>query len=418
MAILYLWMRGTPLLDNMELDVYSVSELNRQVKACLEQGLGMVSVQGEISNLTKPSSGHWYFSLKDPHAQVRCVFFRHKHLRMHAQIENGAQVLVRGCLSLYEARGDYQLIIDTLNEAGLGDLHQQFEQLKQKLFAAGLFDARRKKSIPRFPRHIGVITSPTGAAIRDIMITLKRRYPLAGVHVYPSDVQGKAAAPQLAAAVQLANQAAMCEVLILARGGGSLEDLWAFNDEALAYVIAESRIPIVTGIGHEIDVTIADLVADLRAATPTAAAEMVTPVQDEIWMSIQALILRMQQAMQQILQQQYVRYTHQRQRLASPRQMIATYWQTLDHREYQLQQIIVHMLQIRRHTLHNIQGRLHAVSPLATLERGYAVVTYSGKLLTSAQHIPVGAQFNVRLAQGQLRCQLLSKVDSLDVETV
>lgn len=418
MGIPYLLMRGIPLLADLQSDIYSVSELNRQVKACLEQGLGMVSVQGEISNLTKPSSGHWYFTLKDQHAQVRCVFFRHKHLRIHAQMGNGAQVVVQGCLSLYEARGDYQLIVETLSEAGLGDLHQQFEQLKQKLFAAGLFDTNRKKSIPRFPHKIGVITSPTGAAIRDILTTLNRRYPLATVHIYPSDVQGKSAAPQLAAAIVLANQEQICDVLILARGGGSLEDLWAFNDEALAYVIAGSQIPIVTGIGHEIDVTIADLVADLRAPTPTAAAEMVTPVQEELWLAVQALSMRMQQAIQRMLQQQYVRYTHQRQRLASPRQMIAAYWQTLDHREYQLRQIMTQMLQMRGQALQNIKGRLHAVSPLATLERGYAVATCDQKLLKSTQEIAIGKQIMVRLARGHLQCEVLSKVDSPDTAEV
>ena len=402
-------MRGTRLLAELNTDIYSVSELNRQVKACLEQGMGLVSVQGEISNLTKPSSGHWYFTLKDQHAQIRCVFFRHKHLRSHAQMGNGMQVVVRGGLSLYEARGDFQMIAETMTEAGLGDLHQQFEQLKQKLFAGGLFDAARKKSIPRFPRTIGVITSPTGAAIRDILTTLSRRYPLAAVQIYPTDVQGKLAAPQLAAAIGLANEERTCDVIILARGGGSLEDLWAFNDEALAYVIAGSKIPIVTGIGHEIDVTIADLVADLRAPTPTAAAEMVTPVLADLLLGVQICETRMVQAMRRLLQQQSLRYQYQQKRLISPRQMIATYWQRLDHREYQLRQIMAHKLQSAGQPLQNICGRLHAISPLATLERGYSVVTCEQKLISSAQDIAVGSHITVRLARGQLDCTVLSK---------
>lgn len=423
MVILYLWMRGIRLLDDLgtvtiTADIYSVSELNRQVKVCLEQGMGLVSVQGEISNLTKPSSGHWYFTLKDQHAQVRCVFFRHKQLRSHALMGNGMQVVMQGCLSLYEARGDYQLIVEKMSEAGLGDLHQQFEQLKQKLFASGLFELARKKPLPRFPRKIGVITSPTGAAIRDILTTLRRRYPLAAVQIYPSDVQGKLAAPQLAIAIALANQEHSCDVIILARGGGSLEDLWAFNDEALAYAIAESQIPIVTGIGHEIDITIADLVADLRAPTPTAAAEMVTPVLEDLLLGLRTVEGRMLQALRRMLQQQALRYQYQQKRLISPHHMIAKYWQTLDHREYQLRQIMTHNLQTKRQALQNLSGRLQAISPLATLERGYAVVACDQKLLRSTQDIDVGALVTVRLAQGSLRCAVLSKIEACAAENI
>ncbi len=402
-------MRGTPLSVDLKTEIYSISELNRYVKTWLEQGIGDVLVQGEISNLTKPSSGHWYFTLKDQHAQVRCVFFRQKHLRAHHGMENGQQVIAQGRLSLYEARGDYQLIVETLSEAGLGDLHQQFEQLKQKLFAAGLFDAARKQSLPRFPQRIGVITSPSGAAIRDILTTLSRRYPLAAVRIYPSDVQGKLAAPQLIAAIAQANQDQGCEVLILARGGGSLEDLWAFNDEALAHAIAGSRIPIVTGIGHEIDVTIADLVADLRAPTPTAAAEMVAPIQDELFASIRALEGRMLYAVRRMLQQQTLRCQHQWQRLISPRHMIATYWQTLDHREYQLRHRMSQIMQTQGQALQGLSGRLNTVSPLATLARGYAVVTCDQKLIYSVDNVDLGAQVIIRLTDGSLSCELRAK---------
>ena len=401
------------LLAEIATNIYSVSELNRQVKASLEQGMGLVSVQGEISNLTTPSSGHWYFTLKDQHAQLRCVFFRQKQLRSHAQMGNGMQVVVQGCLSLYEARGDFQMIAETILEAGLGDLHQQFEKLKQKLFAAGLFDLTRKKSFPRFPRKIGVITSPTGAAIRDILTTLHRRYPIAEVQIYPTDVQGKLAAPQLAAAIQLANQQQICDVIILARGGGSLEDLWAFNDEALAYAIVDSRIPIISGIGHEIDVTIADLVADIRAPTPTAAAEMVTPLLSDLLQAVCGYETIMLQGIRRLLKQQTLRYQYQQKRLVSPRQMIATYWQRLDHRDYQLRKLMTHITQSRIQSLQNLSGRLHAISPLATLERGYAVVTYQQKLLQSADNIEIGTQIEVRLAHGELTCKVLSKsIDS------
>lgn len=398
-------MQGIPL--SVELSTYSIAELNRRAKICLEQGMGLVSVQGEISNLTKPSSGHWYLTLKDQQAQIRCVFFRHKQLRHHATLTNGVQVIVQGCLSLYEARGDYQLIAETMNEAGLGDLHQQYEQLKQKLYAKGLFDSDRKKPLPRFPKRIGVITSLTGAAIRDILTTLKRRYPLACVQIFPSDVQGKLAAPQLLAALELANQENACDVLILARGGGSIEDLWAFNDEALAYAIANSHIPIVTGIGHEIDITIADLVADLRAPTPTAAAEIVTPAQEELLLAMAATQTRMLQAIHRMVQQQKLRYQYQQKRLSSPRHMIAAYWQTLDHRDYQLRQLILHMLQNKRQTLQTFSGRLQAMSPLATLERGYAVVTRDQQLICSAQQLSTGNKINIRFKEGEVNCEVL-----------
>ena len=316
-------------------------------------------------------------------------------------------------MSLYEARGDFQMIAETILEAGLGDLHQQFEKLKQKLFAAGLFDLTRKKSFPRFPRKIGVITSPTGAAIRDILTTLHRRYPIAEVQIYPTDVQGKLAAPQLAAAIQLANQQQICDVIILARGGGSLEDLWAFNDEALAYAIVDSRIPIISGIGHEIDVTIADLVADIRAPTPTAAAEMVTPLLSDLLQAVCGYETIMLQGIRRLLKQQTLRYQYQQKRLVSPRQMIATYWQRLDHRDYQLRKLMTHITQSRIQSLQNLSGRLHAISPLATLERGYAVVTYQQKLLQSADNIEIGTQIEVRLAHGELTCKVLSKsIDS------
>ena len=398
-------MRGIPLLA--ETTTYSVSELNKLAKICLETGLGLVSVQGEISNLTKPSSGHWYLTLKDQQAQIRCVFFRHKQFRHHLGLINGMQVVVQGCLSLYEARGDFQLLVETMQEAGLGDLHQQFEQLKQKLFAKGWFDNARKRSLPRFPKRIGVITSPTGAAIRDILTTLKRRYPLACVQIYPSDVQGKLAAPQLLAALERANQENTCDVLILARGGGSIEDLWAFNDEALAYSIVQSRIPIVTGIGHEIDVTIADLVADLRAATPTAAAEIVTPDLDDLLLSMVTMETRMLQAMRRLVQQQSLRYQYQQKRLSSPRHLIAKYWQTLDHREYQLRQLIGQKIQTKGQILQNLSGRLQAVSPLATLARGYAVVTREQTLIRSAQQVSSGDNIQIRLAEGQIVCNVL-----------
>src|SRR5437763_11109252 len=257
--------------------VYSVSRLNREVRALLERGLGVVWVEGELSNLSQPASGHWYFSLKDRDAQLRCAMFRLKNSQLGFTPSAGQHVLARGRVSLYEPRGEYQLIVEYLEEAGIGALQRQFERLKAKLAAEGLFALERKRSLPRFPRRIGVVTSPSGAAIRDVLHILARRFPPAAVLVYPTAVQGAAAAPALVAALESASARAECQVLILARGGGSLEDLWAFNDERVARAIGACRLPVVSGVGHEIDFTIADLVADARAPTPSGAAELVVP---------------------------------------------------------------------------------------------------------------------------------------------
>src|SRR6516162_142534 len=258
-------------------DVYSVSRLNREVRVLLERGLGVLWVEGELSNFSQPASGHWYFSLKDRDAQLRCAMYRLKNSLVGFTPRAGMQVLVRGRISVYEARGEYQLIIEHLEEAGVGALRREFERLKTRLAAEGLFAQERKRALPRFPRRIGVITSPSGAALHDILKILARRYPPAAVLIYPSAVQGAGAVPALVAALRTASARAECDLLILARGGGSLEDLWAFNDERVARAIHGCALPVVSGVGHEIDFTIADFVADARAPTPSAAAELVVP---------------------------------------------------------------------------------------------------------------------------------------------
>src|SRR6516164_2861340 len=258
-------------------DVYSVARLNREVRVLLERGLGVLWVEGELSNFSQPPSGHWYFSLKDRDAQLRCVMYRLKNSLVGFTPRAGTQLLVRGRISLYEPRGEFQLIVEHLEEAGVGALRREFERLKTRLAAEGLFAQERKRALPRFPRRIGVITSPSGAALHDILRVLARRYPPAAVLLYPAAVQGAAAVPTLVAALGTASARAECDVLILARGGGSLEDLWAFNDERVARAIHACALPVVCGVGHEIDFTIADLVADARAPTPSAAAELVVP---------------------------------------------------------------------------------------------------------------------------------------------
>lgn len=436
--------------------ILSVSELNRAVKNLLEFEMRDITVKGEISSLSKPSSGHFYFTLKDKTAQLRCVYFRSRHGIGVKTVENGLQMIAKGKLSLYEARGDYQLIIEQLSELGEGDLYRQFEQLKKKLATDGLFDASRKRQIPAYPDTIGIITSSTGAALRDILITLKRRYPLVAIIIYASDVQGKKAAPQLVKCIKTANDDKRCDVLILARGGGSIEDLWAFNDEKLAYAIAESKIAVVTGVGHETDFTIADFVADLRAATPTAAAETITPHIDDLLNRLNDIETRLHHLLVRHLQHKQLLLNHQIEKLASPKRLIDAKWQTLDYHTQHLQRLIAQIVQEKQHKLlvlknqlnhqspqrvlkqtklqlqsienslinhmnqlakshrqrlETLLATLHAVSPLATLDRGYAIVSHQKNILFSPVQVQIGDQVDIHLAQGHLYGKITAKGD-------
>src|SRR5262245_18506563 len=258
-------------------DIYTVSRLNREARGLLEAGLPSLWITGELSNLSRPASGHWYFTLKDEDAQVRCAMFRSRNLAVKVAPRDGLQVLLRARVGLYEARGEFQLVVDHLEDAGEGELRRRFEALKLKLAAEGLFEAGRKRPLPRFPGRIGVVTSATGAALRDVLHVLARRAPGVGVLIYPVPVQGAGAAREIAATLELAGRRRDVDVLLLVRGGGSLEDLFAFNDEALARTLAGLELPVVTGIGHEVDFTIADFIAALRAAAPSAAAEIAGP---------------------------------------------------------------------------------------------------------------------------------------------
>src|ERR1700735_2355091 len=282
-------------------DIYSVSRLNREVRVLLERGFGSVWLEAEISNFAKPSSGHWYFSLKDAAAQVRCCMFRQRNMLSAFAARDGQKVLVRARIGLYEPRGEYQLVIDYMEDSGLGALKRQFEELSAKLAAEGLFAPERKRSLPMIPKRIGVITSPSGAAIRDILHVLARRFAAVPVLIYPVSVQGATAAAEIVAAVRLAGRRAECDILILARGGGSLEDLWAFNDEKLARAIVASPIPVICGVGHEVDFTIADFAADVRAPTPSAAAELAAPDAAEWLMASQRLGSRLERCLRRHL---------------------------------------------------------------------------------------------------------------------
>jgi exodeoxyribonuclease VII large subunit len=433
-----------------QVPILSVSQLNQQVKYYLENELGIVHVEGEISNLSKPSSGHLYFTLKDNNAQIRCVFFKNRHLPT-SKLSNGQHLVINGRLSLYEPRGDYQLIVECITEAGLGALYQRFEELKNKLASEGLFNPLRKKPLPVIPSRIGIITSTTGAAIQDILSTLARRFPLAQVFIYPSEVQGITAASQLINALQRANTDQYCDVLILARGGGSIEDLWPFNEEHLARQIAQSTIPVVSGVGHETDFTIADFVADYRAETPTAAAIAVTPDCMELTKLLTQAMFRLHKAIQHHLQRNQMNLGHLMEKLSSPQKTIARYWQTTDYLEKQLSTCMNHILKHKTHQLevcsHQLNAQkpktrieqtkalleqlkkaltvqmqnkinqltfqlktqlstLHAVSPLATLDRGYAIATHQNKVLFSSKQVALGDLIEVRLAQGMLTCEV------------
>ncbi len=393
--------------------VYSVGQLNREVRTLLESGIGEIWVQGELSNLARPSSGHWYFSLKDRDAQLRCAMFRTRNTLARFTPREGQQVLAYGRVSLYEQRGDYQLLVERLEDAGLGALQRAFEELKARLAAEGLFAAARKRALPAAPRRIGVITSPTGAAIRDILHILQRRFPAAAVVIYPVPVQGAAAAPAIAASLDLASARAECDVLIRARGGGSLEDLWAFNDERVARAIYRCSVPVITGIGHEIDFTIADFVADLRAPTPSGAAELAVPDAGAWLARLSRLGARFGAAMRRQFGHERLRLSALARRLqqAHPGARLAQSSQRLDDLESRLQFAWQARLSACVARLETAARALQAVSPLATLGRGFAVITRSadGALVTSAGQLAIGERFDARLASGSLQATVLER---------
>jgi exodeoxyribonuclease VII large subunit len=350
-------------------DIYSVTRLNREVRLLLEAGIAVVWIEAEVSNFARPASGHWYFSLKDQAAQVRCAMWKARNQLAGFTPREGQQVLARGRVSLYEPRGDYQLLVEYLEEAGLGALKRAFEELKARLAAEGLFAAEKKRSLPAAPRRIGLITSPTGAALRDMLHVLARRFPASEVLIYPVPVQGAAAAPAIVAALELAALRGECDVLILARGGGSLEDLWAFNDEQLARAIARSPIPVVTGIGHEVDFTIADFAADVRAPTPTAAAQLVVPDRRQWLERLGQLRQRFAAAMRRQLEDERARLAaaQSRLRLAHPGTRLIQHGQRLDELEQRLARATTRLLERVSERLHRLGTQVLARSPAGAL---------------------------------------------------
>jgi len=393
----------------------SVSQLNRRVKTLIEQGMARLWIEGEISNLSRPASGHIYFSLKDDSAQVGAAWFRQRQRGPAVGFKDGDKVLVFGRVSIYEARGNYQLIVEQMQPAGEGVLKLRFDALKKKLADEGLFAEDRKQDLPALPARIGVITSPSGAAIRDILSILGRRFPAIPVVIYPAAVQGDAAPGELVGALASAVRRAECDVLIISRGGGSLEDLWAFNDEALARAIAACPLPVISAVGHEVDFTIADFVADVRAPTPSSAAEIVVPNQDEWQRRISALALRICRVGQRAVEDRAQQLDWLRKRLVagSPSATLRRQRESLREKRRRLSIFARHALTTTDNRIALLARALNSVSPLATLDRGYAIVTKtaSGKALLRANEVAAGDDIRAKLSQGELVATIKAVID-------
>ncbi|NLZ93143.1 MAG: exodeoxyribonuclease VII large subunit [Firmicutes bacterium] len=393
--------------------IYSVTQLTQYLKNIFaaDSQLNRLRVSGEISNFKHHSSGHMYFTLKDERAALRCVMFRSANQRLTFSPAHGMKVVASGKLSIYERDGQYQLYVESMLPEGIGSLYAAFERLKEKLAAEGLFDAAYKIPIPQLPQRIGVITSPTGAAVRDIIITIKRRFPQAEVLIVPVLVQGPEAAGQIAAALQFINDVPDVDVVIVGRGGGSLEELWAFNEEIVARAIFASEIPVISAVGHETDFTIADFVADARAATPTAAAEMAVPDQRVIRQFLQTSYARLVARLKQKLEQEkrYLAKLAASRVLTCPLERVEQAQQTLDNLALQLEARMNYYLQDNKAKLAMIAGKLTALNPEAVLERGFSICyNQSGKVIRSASQLQSGEQINIRLRAGQAAAEILA----------
>lgn len=381
--------------------ILTISELNRLANQVLIQSFPLFWVSGEVSNLTRAASGHWYFSLKDSSAQVRCVMFKGRNSYLDWTPKEGDKVEARCTVTLYEARGDFQLTIEFLQRAGLGALFEAFEKLKSKLQYEGLFDAAFKKALPTHPKKIGIVTSPDAAALRDVLTTLKRRMPSIPVVIYPTPVQGKGVAIQIADAIQLANRRAECEVLIICRGGGSIEDLWQFNEEIVARAIAECSIPTISGVGHETDFTICDFVADMRAATPTAAAELATPSRENILNALNQLKQQLSKNMQYHINQRAQALDYLSRRLISPTQKIDQQKSKLAQIAIRLNTLMNQQLNNNKQNLVRLGQNLIHLNPEAVLTRGYAFVQNKlGEIVNSSQQLHQGDEVTITFSVG------------------
>lgn len=445
-------------------EIYSVSEVNQQLKSVVASNFSLLWVEGEISNLARPASGHVYFTIKDPNSQLRCVMFRSSSLQVPFEISNGMQVIIRAKASVYEVRGDLQLIVDGMEEAGFGALQRQFEALKNKLFQEGLFDPARKKLIPRFPSHIAIITSTSGAAIKDFLKVTQRRYPVCKKTIFSVQVQGEQAASIISQAVISANYQAKFDVIVIIRGGGSIEDLWAFNDESLARTIADSKIPVISGIGHEIDYTIVDFVADLRAPTPSVAAELSCPeaeamlgmiveiertlkrlsveliqkyAQSTDWLSqrlqrthpatvinnqkraLQGLLDRLQRMIQLHIKNHHYQLQNSSQKLysQSPARLLELQTTRVSTLNARLQETMRHQLDQMTYRFRLCASTISAVSPLNTLQRGYSITRINGKdteVIRDYSQVRQGDQLTTHLASGEV----VSRVESTSSKNI
>jgi exodeoxyribonuclease VII large subunit len=439
---------------NDQRQILSVTQLNRLAKSTLDQ-LPLLWIEGEVSNFAKPSSGHWYFTLKDKTAQVRCAMFRNRNQGVRFQVNQGTQVLVRAKISLYEGRGDYQIIVEHMEEAGLGRLHREFERLKQKLSDQGLFDSQHKQPVPDWPLHIGVITSPTGAAVKDVCSVLKRRCPALAVTVIPTAVQGTQAAEEIIQALYIAENSGLFDVILITRGGGSLEDLWCFNDEQLARAIYDCPIPIVSAVGHEIDFTISDFVADIRAPTPSAAAEILSPDVREYNDKLNAQITKLTKIIQHSIESKKMEVARLRAQVKHPGQRLQNQSQTLDSLELRMHRVIKNLLSKHKQSVAHRNQRLatnspersiqqqtqwiiaadkrftrqinqllntqksllasagkqlNSVSPLNVLNRGYALVSNEeSEVVSESSQVEINDTVNIRLSKGQLKCTVTHK---------
>ena len=397
--------------------IYSVWEITRYIRQKLDSDelLRDIYVKGELSNVSQPTSGHVYFTLKDEYSELRCVMFRNRNALLKFRLEDGMSVIVRGHISVYEKRGRYQLYVEELQESGIGALYRAFEQLKKKLKDEGMFDATHKKPIPVIPHTIGIITSPTGAAIRDMINITRRRFPHVHILLAPVAVQGEEAAPQIVNAIKLMNRVnrelEKVDVLVVGRGGGSIEELWAFNEESVARAIFASEIPVISAVGHETDFTISDFVADRRAATPSEAAELVVPDKRQIEKNMSTLELQLRQNIYKLIEQQ-------RRRLESieknvlfrkPTERINQYRQIVDEVKRTLIAEVMHRVQLHRKGLQALTGKLDALSPRAILERGYSICLKEQKVVRSVMDISTGDMLRILFRDGEAISEVKEK---------
>ena len=394
-------------------DIYNVSAFLKSAKNLLEERFQWIRIVGEVSNLTRASSGHWYFSLKDQDAQVRCAFFKQSQRRLNFNPSNGQEVMLLARVSLYEARGDFQLIVMDMQMAGEGALQLAFLAMKARLEKDGLFDPARKKTLPSFPQRIGIITSPSTAALRDFIHVTARRAPPIQLIIYPCLVQGSDAAQQIANAIGIANRRREVDVLVLTRGGGSLEDLWAFNEEVVAQAMAASQLPIVSAVGHETDFTIADFVSDCRAATPSAAAEILTPDRHALLRNWQQLSRQLQQSMQHALSLRHMALAHLKQRLRHPDERLSQFNESIHALTHKLQGAINLYFKQHERELAYLSERLKTLSPLNTLSRGYAIVfdanPGSTQIIRQTTEVRLDQSLRIQLVDGSLAVRVIDK---------